>query len=90
MRVLVLGGHGNFGARICRALDGDGALEVLAAGRTARGDRSVQLDLASSGFPSELKALDPSIVIHCAGPFQGQDYRVASAAIAAGARARLG
>jgi hypothetical protein len=85
MRVVVLGGHGNFGARICRALSNDGGIDVLAAGRTARGDKSVQLDLASPGFPAALKALAPGVVIHCAGPFQGQDYRVASAAISAGA-----
>jgi hypothetical protein len=85
MRIVVLGGYGNFGARICRALNSDGALEVLAAGRTARGNGSVQLDLASSEFPFALKALAPRVVIHCAGPFQGQDYRVASAAISAGA-----
>jgi hypothetical protein len=85
MRVVVLGGHGNFGARICRALSNDGGIDVLAVGRTARGERSVQLDLASPGFPAELKALAPGVVIHCAGPFQGQDYRVASAAMSAGA-----
>jgi hypothetical protein len=62
MRVVVLGGHGNFGARICRALSND-----------------------SVDFPAALKALAPGVVIHCAGPFQGQDYRVAGAAIAAGA-----
>jgi len=85
MRVIVLEGHGNFGARICRALSNDGGIDVLAAGRTARGDKSVQLDLASPGFPAALKALAPGVVIHCAGPFQGQDYRVAAAAISAGA-----
>jgi hypothetical protein len=32
-----------------------------------------------------LKSLGPHVVIHCVGPFQGQDYRVARAALAAGA-----
>jgi uncharacterized protein YbjT (DUF2867 family) len=85
MRIVVLGGYGNFGARICRALGNDDGLEVIAAGRTARGDQGVQLDMASPGFFDALKALAPGLVIHCAGPFQGQDYHVASAALAAGA-----
>lgn len=85
MRVVVLGGYGNFGARICRALANDAGIEVVAAGRTARGDKSAQLDLTSPDFPAALKRLAPNVVIHCAGPFQGQDYRVAEAAIAAGA-----
>ncbi|HUF82378.1 MAG TPA: saccharopine dehydrogenase [Burkholderiales bacterium] len=81
----MLGGHGNFGVRICRALSQDAGIEVLAAGRTARSDGSVQLDLDSPSFPAALETLRPGIVIHCAGPFQGQDYRVASAAMSAGA-----
>jgi len=85
MRVVVLGGHGNFGARICRALANDPQIVVLAVGRTARGGLNTQLDFDSPDFPARLRALAPSVVIHCAGPFQGQDYRVAGAAIAAGA-----
>jgi len=85
MRVVVLGGHGNFGARICRALSNDDRIEVIAVGRTERGGSHVRLDLDSADFPAALKALAPGVVIHCAGPFQGQDYRVAEAAIAAGA-----
>jgi saccharopine dehydrogenase-like NADP-dependent oxidoreductase len=85
MRAVVLGGYGNFGARICRALADSSGMEVVAAGRTARGARSAQLDLALPDFPERLKALSPGIVIHCAGPFQGQDYRAAAAAISAGA-----
>jgi hypothetical protein len=82
-RVVVLGGHGNFGGRICRALAGDAAIEVLAAGRRQGSD--LQLDLAAPDFAARLRAASPQIVIHCAGPFQGQDYRVAKAAFAAGA-----
>ena len=95
MRVLVLGGYGNFGARICRALVRHHAYEVLAAGRDPETGnrragldarvRSVRLDIAAPGFAAALAALSPEIVIHCAGPFQGQDYRVALASIAAGA-----
>ena len=36
-------------------------------------------------FEKAPSALRPGLVIHCAGPFQGQDYRVSRAALAAGA-----
>ena len=91
MRAVVLGGYGNFGARICRALAGHPALEVIAAGRRPRaaaadtGIRGAHLDLAAGNFSNELKSFAPGIVIHCVGPFQGQDYRVAAAALDAGA-----
>lgn len=95
MHVVVLGGYGNFGARICRALARNPQIEVTAAARNpedgarrARLDsciRSARLDLSASDFAVALRRLSPSIVVHCAGPFQGQDYRVAQASIAAGA-----
>jgi NAD(P)-dependent dehydrogenase (short-subunit alcohol dehydrogenase family) len=92
MRVVVIGGYGNFGARVCRGLAGAG-LEVIAAGRNPdEGERvfgdlpmkHVRLDHAAPEFPSDLKRLSPDLVIHCAGPFQSQNYRVARAALAAG------
>jgi uncharacterized protein YbjT (DUF2867 family) len=85
MRVVVLGGYGNFGARICHALADDSGIEVVAAGRSARGSQSAQLDLVSPHFPERLKALAPGLVVHCAGPFQGQGYHVVSAAMSSGA-----
>lgn len=44
-----------------------------------------RLDIDSPGFPADLAALAPTIVIHTSGPFQGQDYRVPRACIQAGA-----
>ena len=91
MRIVVIGAYGNFGARICRALSGTPAIEIVAAGRNpprAANDprsRFARLDLADPGFARALSALSPDLVIHCAGPFQGQDYRVAAAALACGA-----
>src|SRR5712691_7205008 len=94
MRVVVIGGYGNFGARVCRALAGSPAMEVVAAGRhpdAGRGglaDLNLQharLDHSARDFPAALARLAPGLVIHCAGPFQSQDYRVALAAMAAGA-----
>jgi Saccharopine dehydrogenase NADP binding domain len=89
MRVVVIGGYGNFGARVCRGLAGSPSIEVIAAGRhpdAGRGDPKVQhaqLDHSARDFPAALKHLAPGLVIHCAGPFQSQDYRVALAAMAA-------
>jgi saccharopine dehydrogenase-like NADP-dependent oxidoreductase len=86
MRVIVLGGTGNFGARICRALADDPAIDCIAAGRSSKaGPQSARLDLNAADFAPQLAALKPDLVIHCAGPFQGQDYRVAETACAAGA-----
>jgi hypothetical protein len=91
MRVVVLGGYGNFGARICRELAGHPGIEVISAGRNPPASlsdasiRTARLDLASSDFPAALRSLYPDLVVHCAGPFQGQDYRVAAATLAAGA-----
>jgi saccharopine dehydrogenase-like NADP-dependent oxidoreductase len=91
MRIIVLGGAGNFGARIIRALRGDPTIDLLIAGRRSilvPGAEDVQcavVDIGASDFAQQLRALSPELVIHCVGPFQGQDYGVASAALAAGA-----
>jgi Saccharopine dehydrogenase NADP binding domain len=91
MRVLVLGGAGNFGARIVRALHGHPDIELIAAGRRlfcVPGAEDVQtavLDIHAPDLGARISALSPGLVIHCVGPFQGQDYRVARAALAAGA-----
>jgi NAD(P)-dependent dehydrogenase (short-subunit alcohol dehydrogenase family) len=91
MRVVVVGGAGNFGARIVRALRGDPNIELVVAGRRkvsvpgAEEVRSVLIDIDGAGFAQSIKDLSPGLIIHCVGPFQGQDYRVANAALAAGA-----
>src|SRR5882762_5418603 len=91
LRIIVVGGAGNFSARIVRALRGDPNVELLVAGRRmisvpdAEDVRGVLIDIDEAGFAQALKVLSPGLVIHCVGPFQGQDYRVANAALAAGA-----
>jgi hypothetical protein len=89
MRVVVIGGLGNFGARICKRLVQESELGILATSRRPRSPvgpvRTATLDIDSPNFPAELKALAPDLVIHCAGPFQGQDYRVALASMACNA-----
>ncbi|MGA3157081.1 MAG: NAD-dependent epimerase/dehydratase family protein [Steroidobacteraceae bacterium] len=90
VRIVVIGGCGNFGARICRRLMPEAGLEIVATSRAEYavgpgGARTARLDLDSASFTADLAALHPDIVIHCAGPFQGQDYRVALASLACGA-----
>jgi Saccharopine dehydrogenase NADP binding domain len=92
-RVLVLGGYGHFGARICRALASDAALIV--AGRDGGkaqtyaqslgiAHEGVKLDHTAGDLAARLRALRVQAVVHTCGPFQGQDYHVAEACIAAG------
>lgn len=100
LQTLILGGYGNFGARICRALAGDPAthhgIELLVAGRDAtraqalahtlgHGAQGVALDHQAPGLADRLRALGVGLVIHTAGPFQAQAYGVAQAAAEAGA-----
>lgn len=94
-RVLVLGGYGNFGGYVARALASDPGIVLIVAGRDAARARAFAEALGAAN-PAEAAALDidgdlalaplrPDLVIHTVGPFQRQDYRVAEAAIAAGA-----
>lgn len=82
MRALVLGGYGNFGARIVRALSGQPGLEVLVGGRDPA--RGIVIDHTAADFGERLRSLDVDLLIHTAGPFQQQAYDVARAAVAAG------
>jgi saccharopine dehydrogenase-like NADP-dependent oxidoreductase len=86
MRIVVVGGLGNFGARICKRLAHEPGLDVIATSRRPQsGSTSIKtalLDLDSPDLVLELASLSPDLVIHCAGPFQGQDYRVALASMA--------
>lgn len=96
MRTLVLGGYGNFGARICRALVVDPDIDVLVAGRDlGRAQRlvdslggratAVSIDCNARNFGQSLGVLGVGLVIHVAGPFQQQSYAVALEAARAGA-----
>lgn len=92
-RVLVLGGYGHFGARIVRALATSPKIQVIAAGRqpqTAVGHLSAEdlsqvqlcrLDTRAANFDAALAATAADLVIHSAGPFQGQGYEVALACL---------
>ncbi|HNN55855.1 MAG TPA: saccharopine dehydrogenase NADP-binding domain-containing protein [Novosphingobium sp.] len=97
LRVLILGGYGNFGGYVARALAGDARITLIVAGRNAgkasafaaalgaaNRAEGAALDIATLSA-DDLATLRPDLVIHTVGPFQGQDYRVARAAIGAGA-----
>jgi saccharopine dehydrogenase-like NADP-dependent oxidoreductase len=99
MRVLVLGGYGQFGQRIVDALSGDADMSVIVAGRDmaraqalcdalkpkARATLSAtRVDIARD-YDAALAQLRPDLVIHTAGPFQSQDYDVARATLRFGA-----
>jgi saccharopine dehydrogenase-like NADP-dependent oxidoreductase len=86
-RIVVVGGYGHFGARIVRALSRDPDIRVVVAGRRppSADVETLALDHEAPDFPARLRDAAPDLVIHTSGPFQGQDYHVARAAIAAGA-----
>jgi len=96
LRVLILGGSGAFGTRLCRLLAAEPALDIVVAGRdlgkaqgiaatAAKPDgarfAAISCDIESD-LPATLDRLAPQLVVHAAGPFQGQSYRVAEACIA--------
>lgn len=94
--IVVLGGYGNFGRRIVAAFANEPGCRVFVCGRNLElatqvarqeggGAEPLSLDCHASNFSSELRRIGPALVIHTAGPFQGQSYTVARACIAAGA-----
>jgi saccharopine dehydrogenase-like NADP-dependent oxidoreductase len=94
--VLVLGGYGFFGKRISAALAAASTSRVLVGGRDLGHARAaarvmglsdqhaVALDANDEKLANTLQSLCVDVLIHTAGPFQGQDYHVARAAINAG------
>jgi hypothetical protein len=93
--IVVLGGYGNFGRRIVSALAREPDCRVFVCGRDIQratqvareeggGAEPLSLDCHASGFSSELRRIGAELVIHTAGPFQGQSYAVPRACIAAG------
>jgi saccharopine dehydrogenase-like protein len=90
-RILVIGGYGGFGGRLSRRLAQAGH-RILVAGRsrdkaarfaaTLAGAEPLAADRAGPLAPL-LAACRPDLVIDAAGPFQGSDYRVPLACIAA-------
>ncbi|MEZ5792750.1 MAG: SDR family NAD(P)-dependent oxidoreductase [Nitratireductor sp.] len=96
-KILVLGGYGNFGKRIVRALAAKD-IEVIVAGRSkakaeafsrSLGDdvtgrvSGIAMDV-TTGLAEALMQLRPVVVVNTCGPFQGADYSVARTCIKAG------
>jgi len=96
--VLVLGGYGAFGGRVAERLARVAGIEVVAAGRSPEQARNFASRLAAgarakiSGIGLDaadisagvLGGIKPAVLINATGPYQGQDYRLARACIAAG------
>jgi saccharopine dehydrogenase-like NADP-dependent oxidoreductase len=99
-RIVIIGATGHFGGRIGRRILGEPNTELIITSRSfekaqslcvelgqLRADAQVAaaaLDQTSPSFANDLGALQPNIVIHTAGPYQGQGYNVAEACIACG------
>jgi saccharopine dehydrogenase-like NADP-dependent oxidoreductase len=95
-RVLVLGGYGFFGSRICAMLARVSNVDLRIAGRDVGKARAqaatlglppesaIRIDAHAPDFAAELRQLTVDTVVNTAGPFQNQDYDVPRAAIAAG------
>lgn len=96
-RVLIVGGTGNFGSHIARRLARRGDIRLILSSRSAESAEAAAHRLGAAGgaegialsldgdVEAVVRAARPDFVIHTSGPFQGQDYRVAEAAIAVGA-----
>jgi nucleoside-diphosphate-sugar epimerase len=90
--MLVLGGYGFFGSRICAALSKDSSVHVLIEGRDGakvrlaaqslglNGDAAIEINSADVDFSKRLRQLGVNTIVHTAGPLQNQDCTVARAA----------
>ncbi|ROM87594.1 saccharopine dehydrogenase NADP-binding domain-containing protein [Pseudomonas sp. WP18] len=99
LRVMVIGGYGNFGSIVCRHLIVTPGIEVVISGRDP--DKLLRKadelkaqsgnvcerwcgDAMGEGFSTVLGEMNIDLVIHTGGPFQGQSYRIAQSCIEAG------
>ncbi|ACV25950.1 saccharopine dehydrogenase family protein [Kangiella koreensis] len=98
--IVVLGGYGNFGKRIVEELTQLTDAVIYVAGRDAQKANHLinklssqskaellplPIDITANNFQAQLQALNPFLVIHTSGPFQGQDYHVPEVCIDIGA-----
>ena len=101
LKVLVIGGYGNFGRRICESLAKEESINLIVAGRditkaselAARLKKEhplleiegIALNIDAPEFVPDLQQLLPNLVIHTSGPYQNQPYHVPKACIKIGA-----
>jgi len=89
VRTLVLGGTGVFGGRLCRLLASDPLTDLTIGARDPARVEALAGELGAAGLPLDWRRdLDRvlasrrfDVLVHVAGPFQGQDYSVAEACI---------
>jgi hypothetical protein len=94
-RVFIVGGYGNFGQYIARALSLNPRIKLIIGGRNLDKAQEFSQQLPKpveivycdifQQFAAVLRELKPDIVIHTSGPFQTQGYQVAQACLAEGA-----
>lgn len=96
LKILILGGYGNFGRKIAQRLVRDAEIELIIAGRNLHKARSFSeqlekisgrtvhallLDTNSHDFQQMLVASGAQLLIHTSGPFQSQNYQIAETCI---------
>lgn len=99
LRVMVIGGYGNFGSIVCRHLAVAPGIELVLSGRDPHklqrklDELNAQSgnvcegwcgDAMGAGFAGVLQSRNIGLVVHTGGPFQGQSYAVALSCIEAG------
>ncbi len=96
IRVLIIGGYGNFGSFIASRLAREDNIQVIIAGRDAKKAKKYAASLQAKCQPESFRVdinkdlakslaiIKPNIVIHTSGPYQGQSYHVAKACILQG------
>jgi len=96
LRVILIGATGVFGSRIAHRLAREPRFSLVLVGRQRQALEALRaelcdplvevatLDVTDIELPAALAQLAPQLVIHTAGPFQGQDYLVAEACLACG------
>jgi hypothetical protein len=99
LRVLVIGGYGTFGGRLCALLADEPRLTLIVAGRSlakaeafaakpSRAKRIAARFDRDGDVAQQIRVLRPDIVVDASGPFQTYDenrYALVDGALAAGA-----
>lgn len=96
IRILIIGGYGNFGSHIARSICDEENIQLIIAGRDISKAQKLSSKLMAKnkaeiaeldideGFLESLALIKPNLVIHTSGPYQGQSYKVAEACIKQG------
>ncbi len=93
LRVLVVGGYGNFGTRITAGLLRIGGIEVVVVGRNAArakrvaeqlGAEHAEVDVLSSELTAGLRRIGGDVIVSAVGSILEDDYALARAAIETG------